>query len=57
LVLQPTQNLNWTGFIRADYRTGCNIYGAAVTAGLRYQFSQGWRYESLNLVVMQRRMA
>ena len=38
LVARPIQNLNWTAFIRADYRTGSNIYGGTVTAGLRYQF-------------------
>ena len=38
LVAQPIQNLNYTGFIRADFRTGSNIYGGTITAGFRYQF-------------------
>jgi autotransporter-associated beta strand protein len=38
LLAQPLQNLNWTAFVRADYRTGSNIYGGTITAGFRYQF-------------------
>jgi hypothetical protein len=35
---QPLENPRWTMFMRADYRTGGNIYGATLTGGLRYQF-------------------
>jgi hypothetical protein len=38
LVAQPTLNPHWTAFIRADYRTGSNIYGGTLAAGFRYQF-------------------
>jgi outer membrane autotransporter protein len=35
---QPLENPRWTMFVRADYRTGGNIYGATLTGGVRYQF-------------------
>lgn len=39
------KNTGWTGFVRADYRTGDNIQGWDVAGGVRYQFAQdkmGW---------------
>ena len=35
---QPVENPRWTAYVRADYRTGGNIYGATLTGGVRYQF-------------------
>jgi opacity protein-like surface antigen len=32
-------NTGWLGYVRADYRSGSDIYGYSVSGGLRYQFS------------------
>jgi opacity protein-like surface antigen len=32
-------NTGWLGYVRADYRSGSDIYGYSVSGGLRYQFT------------------
>lgn len=36
-------NTGWLGYARVDYRTGEDIEGWSVNAGLRYQFTPGFR--------------
>jgi hypothetical protein len=40
-------NTGWLGYARADYRTGDNIEGWNLNAGLRYQFTPEANLESL----------